>query len=433
MSTNKNAKPAQPKVTREEFWVRVDGGENAAGFHKATQFVGRTMPFTKPRATLAMQVTDDVVAFSLLHLTKANASTVAAKPIEIPKGPLRRLARRAALYADMGNDELIVELSTRSPRPDSVSGDSVSGDRGETAPPPPAAVLADLFDAPADADTPTAADGPTSNDAPDLAGDGDAPAAGDPSPDADAASDATAVPRKRPQRPSVIESWRYHLRRDANSVITLESVDDEHVFTLPRGALHVSVYLRSPHVNRMLAVSFIGHLGRSDSTETMGRVAAMVLNSMSHLHEFRMLADVETAVVPAAPSGGAGPARQPQVKTRAAFTTQVYLFDAQMAPVGSGVVGVEFDLMNANPSSGRLLTHVTPEGSLAEQWPAYAPIFDQAIAKALAETMTEADIAEISYDIILGGVTDSTAERLAEVGAKATAIDLNPTAFRDHV
>jgi hypothetical protein len=403
MSTSNDNKASKPRIVREEFWVRVDSGDSAASFIKATDHVGRVMPFTKPRATLAMQVTPDVVAFSLLHLTKANATNVAAKPIEIPRGPLARLARRAGMYDGIGADEIVVELSTRAPRPR----------RPKIA--DPAEALGDLFAEPVG----------------EPAADGSAEAAEASTSAPEEGGPKDASPRPAP-RPATIESWRYRLSRDANSVASVEAVDDEHTFELPRGALHISVYLRSPKVDRVIAVSFIGHVGRSETTETMGRVAAMVLNSMSHLPEFRVLADIETVVVPAAPSRPAGPARQPKVTVRAGFTTQVYLFDAQLQPAGTGVVGVEFDLANANPSSGRLLTTVTPDEALADQFAPYAPVFDRALTAAIAATMTETEIAEISYDIILGSVSEGTAERLSEVGANLNAVDLSLTDHRPH-
>src|SRR5664279_1514234 len=59
------------RPVKEAFFVRVATPEKPAGlFFNASAFVGKQMPYNKPLATCAMRVEDDVVAFSLLHLTK---------------------------------------------------------------------------------------------------------------------------------------------------------------------------------------------------------------------------------------------------------------------------------------------------------------------------------------------------------------------------
>jgi hypothetical protein len=421
----KHSKP-RSRPTRETFYVRVDVGNGAVAFVNATEHIGRTMPFTKPRATLAMQVTDTAVSFSLLHLTKNNAATVSSKPITMPKGPLARLERRAEQqYADLPADELVVELSTRQPGPRPAPAAAPTPD--------PAAALTDLFTEPSAADQGPPEPAPTPDPAAALTDlftePSDSTSASDAPPGG--GDDGSEPARRKPQRPATIESWRYKLRRDDNDVVTLEAADDDHTFELPRGAIHVSVYLRSPRVNRVMAVSFIGHVGRPGNVETMGRVASMVLNSMSHLPEFRVLAGIETVVVPAAPNRPT-PARKSSFSRPAAFTTQVYLFDDALNPVASGLVGVEFDLENANPTSGKLLSRVTPEETLAEAFESYRGVFDLALAGALKATMSDEDVAEITYDIILGGVSEGTIDRLIEVGEQLQSVDLSPTQFRPH-
>lgn len=400
-NTNNSGKP---RPTREAFYVRVGTGDGAAAFINATEHVGRTMPFSKPRATLAMQVTDQAIAFSLLHLTKNNAARIAERPIEMPRGPLTRLGRRAVGHHELGDSDVIVEVSTRVPGPATTKAptdEAPAGDVGTDA---------------AEKNSEAAAT------APDLATnpgttDGTSPAAA----------------KRRGPRPATIETWNYTITRDGNGVGYLEPAGDEHTLELPRGAMHISIYLRSPAVGRVIAIGFIGHVGKPGSTDNLGRIAAMVLNSMSHLPEFRALSRIETMNVPAPPRGLAAPVRAVPVGLRAAFTTQVYLFGTDLSPIGNGAVEVAFDLENANPSSGKLLTVVTPEDTIAEAFAHYKGVFDLALEQAILTTIGKEDATEITYDIILGSVTESTVERLVEVGESLKAVDLSLDAFRAHV
>ena len=79
------------RPTKEAFYVRVEASDGIIAFYNATEHVGKTMPFSKPRATCAMRVSPDAVSFSLLHLTNKNAAVIAAKPVTLPRGPLSRL------------------------------------------------------------------------------------------------------------------------------------------------------------------------------------------------------------------------------------------------------------------------------------------------------------------------------------------------------
>jgi hypothetical protein len=414
--TSKPRKPSRPRPTRESFYVRVETGEGSVAFVNATEHIGKVMPFRKPRATCAMSVGAETVGFSLLHLSAKNAATMAAKPIQVPRGPLARLERRAASLGELTTEELVVELSTRVPtpqRPDAeLAGDAI-------------AVLDDLFadDAPADDDAPAAA-GDTAGGA---AGDHSGDTGSDPSSDGD-----PDAPRKRAPRPATIESWRYLLRRDANNVVSLEAVDEEHNFELPTWPLHVTLYLKSPATGHRLAVNFIGHIGKPGNVETIGRVASMVLNSISHLPEFRILGQVETVSVPAAPGRGTQTKRV-KAEERAVVTTKVFLFDDQFTPVASGAVAVEFDLVNANPTTGRLLVTLTPEETLAPMFDRYRPLLEIAVGQVLRTELGDDEMAQMTYDIILGSVDTSMVERLREVGAKLGAIDLSPTQWKPHV
>ena len=109
MSTPIRGGKAASRPVKEAYFVRVPTPDGQVGFFNASAFIGKEMPYEKPQATCGMRVEDDVVAFSLLHLTKKTAVTVASQPIAMPRGPLARLHRRAAAL-DIAPGEVVVEL-----------------------------------------------------------------------------------------------------------------------------------------------------------------------------------------------------------------------------------------------------------------------------------------------------------------------------------
>ena len=393
------------KVAKEAFHIRVESSDGAVAFYNATDYVGKLMPFAKPKATCAMRVATEAVSFSLLHLTNKNAGLVAAKPVSIPRGPLSRLERRAASYAPIAPDEIIVELSTR---PEGDSSPAGSPDAAvpatEQTTETPANALEDVF--------------------------GDAPVVTSETKEA-------SGPKRYPMKPAVIETYKCKIVRDENNVARLESIGDEHSFELPKGALHVSLYLQSPvaAVARPLAVGFIGHVGKPGGSETVSRVVAMVLNSISHLPDFRILAQIEHCAVPANLSrgGGSPKAVRGNASSKVSFNARVYLFDEQLSPMGAGIVGCEVDMENANPTSGKLLVSYHCEESLAGVFERYRAELDRAVANHLRQAIGEDGITAITYDIVLGSVTPSTVEQLKAVGNSLPGLDISPTQSRPHV
>jgi len=398
------------RPTKEAFYVRVEASDGIIAFYNATEHVGKTMPFSKPRATCAMRVSPDAVSFSLLHLTNKNAAVIAAKPVTLPRGPLSRLERRAISYAPMAADRVVVELSSQ-PAEDSVSRDAVSDDAAAQN------GLDNLF---------------VSEDAAPESGLNDLFAEDAKSTEAVVVSDKTG---RRPMKPAVVETFECTIRRDENGVARLEAVGEEHVFELPRGAVHVSLYLASPvaSIKRTLAIGFIGHVGKPGTNETVTRVASMVLNSLSHLPDFRILGGIETCVVPASPGrGGASKTAAKRASDKVAFPVHVYLFDEQTAMVASGYVGVDIDLENANPSTGKLLFVFTPEKSLESVFDRYRGVVERAVTDSLFANIGEDVLSNIVYDVVLGSVSAATIDDLKSFGKSIPAFDLTPAQFRVH-
>lgn len=338
----------RPRPRKEAFFIRVPAPDDTVAFHDATAHLGKTMPFTKPQATCGMRATSDVVSFALLHLTKRTAANIAAKELEMPRGSLARLERRAAQISadtenELGTDDLIVEM-------------------GE-------------------------------------------------------------------------ETHRFKVERN-NSVLTLETVGDaeDTSFELPKSAVQMSIYLRSPGVGRVLAVGFIGHVGKPESSETVRRVTAMVLTSLSQLTPFRVLAGIEAVQVPVSPARFAvRPARKPAEEAAAVIPVYLFSNDEQPAHVGTGSIKVRVDLESANPTSSRLLFHIEPSAEVAEHWAAYHQVADRTIADAVRGHLGDEDITTITYDIVLGEVDDKAVSRLRDaLNTLEGGLDFTPRMYQPH-
>lgn len=395
----KQAPRVKPKASREAFFVRIDAGDGKVAFFDATEHVGRIMPFRKPQATCAMRVSDGVVSFSLLHMTKKTATTLTAKPVEMPRGPLARLERRAVQFEDLGDGEIIVEITERVMKPREETKPEAANE--------PVVALGDLF-APAEEPATPLADY-----------------------FAEATAEAAAAEKgPRPDAEMKVDLYRVKIRRDENGVATIEDADDT-VIELPKSAVRLSVYFRSPSVPRVLAVGFIGHLGRPGNLESVARMAGLVINSLSHLTEFRLLSGIETVALGASPAKPVV-ARVRQKEERAQFEVRGYFFEENASPVAQGSVLVEVDLEHANPTSGRLLCAYTPEEHLVEIFERYRSVFDAGVGQAMRALLGEDGIEQITFDIVLGGVDQGTVERLKEAGSSIGGIDCTPTQFRPH-
>lgn len=98
------------KLKKEALFVRVIAPDETMDFHDISTYIGKKMPFTTPRATLAMRVTDLSVGFSLLHLTKRSAQGLIQKDVEFPRGPLSKLERHSLSINNRDSNKIIVEL-----------------------------------------------------------------------------------------------------------------------------------------------------------------------------------------------------------------------------------------------------------------------------------------------------------------------------------
>ncbi|MFM7088563.1 MAG: hypothetical protein ACKOW9_03465 [Candidatus Paceibacterota bacterium] len=102
------SKAVKGKARKESLYVRVVAPDDSVEFHDVTSKVGYPMPFSNPKATLALRVSDSSVVFSLLHLTKRAASGLIKKNLEFPRGPVARIERRAHELSELLQGSKIV-------------------------------------------------------------------------------------------------------------------------------------------------------------------------------------------------------------------------------------------------------------------------------------------------------------------------------------
>ena len=223
--------------------------------------------------------------------------------------------------------------------------------------------------------------------------------------------------------------YEYRMDREANGVVELIGEDGE--IELPRSAMQLTLHLMSPSAKRPLTVGFIGHVGKPGGNDTVRRAAAMALNSVSQLPTFRVLTDILTVKVPAAPRTITRPTRKSE--ERAQVLVPVWLFDAEPALVAHGNLHVEVDLEQSNPATGRLLFIFTPDKAIAESFEPYRVALDSAVTQKIRTALGDSELKSIATDIVLGEVASGTVERVrVALETISTGFDVTPTQFRDH-
>ena len=138
--------------------------------------------------------------------------------------------------------------------------------------------------------------------------------------------------------------------------------------------------------------------------------------------------------MPAPPGRFAAQAKQTAIRAedRVRFSVKVFLFEEDITPVSRGDVGVEVDLRNANPSSGRLLYLFEPDAEVAPHWDRYREVFEMSISEYMRLALGNDEIAAMTYEIVLGSVDSGMIERLRDAATSVQPLDLTPTQKRPH-
>lgn len=380
--TNKPHRVGARRARRKEaFHVRVELPDGDTTFVPATDHIGNKMPVENPIETAAMRVYPDVACFSVMHPTNKRRKEMRDSIVEMPHGPLARLARRAkVLGPHLTGNLLLIE------RGSSLAALEIERD---------ASGLITL----------SAAEMPKM---PSLAHD--------------------LVPDAEGKLPAIEGP-------DGELIPALLAADPDDTFERdPRGE-RLSLFFHSPIANRTVAVGFAGHFGRPGGADTLTRVASMVLNAIIALPEFAFLVDANSVHVPSLPSSTQRPIA---VQLRSAHhVLPVTLFTevpaAGVAPteVAKGEVKVSFDLTHIGATASKLLYTFTPDEALAEHWEAYEPTVARWM-EAKLPVVLDGDREAIIGAVVMGMVDDEIIARLDACLNKLPAVRFTPTQVDEH-
>lgn len=236
-------------------------------------------------------------------------------------------------------------------------------------------------------------------------------------------------------RVEVDNDWYdYKMERDDVGVVRLEPVsedgdlDEERVFELERGSVRLSMLFQAPDLPRLLAVSGILYLGRPGAPETVRRGAAKALNNINRLPEFHMLSQIEDVDVPALP--GNAWTEVNRVDEDVTFDLRTELFDEDFNPVGAGNVTVTVDLEHANATTGQLLYHIDTGDLDDDTFAEYKTICERALNDVMVDKLGAEHLKNITYEIILGEVDTSTADRITDATDNLPNLQLTPSRYR---
>ena len=326
------------RVKKEELFVGVAASDSTTiDYNDVSRYIGMKMPFKSPKSTCGIRITENVVAFSLLMLTKASASKIADKPLDLPRGPLIKLEKRASSIQSLDIGKMVVEFNDQ------------------------------------------------------------------------------------------VLDFSYTV--DKNGVLSLDGKTEN--FDLPKSAIQMAIYFKSPVVERVIAFGFIGHLGKPGDPDNALRIASKILRSATLLGHFKALTGFESVEVPPAPrlSGGKQVRKQ---SDKAELNIPVALFSADNPPklLASGTLNIEINLDIPGSGNSRLLYNLTPSKEIFEIFETYRFIVNETLSKILMTYLGDSEIRSIAADIALGEVGPGTVMRLRDALLTiSSGVNFTPTMF----
>lgn len=224
-----------------------------------------------------------------------------------------------------------------------------------------------------------------------------------------------------------LNAVRAKLVRDENDVVTLEVVDGavDTPFKIGLMATSLTIFLRSPKQDRILAVAWTGFPGKPAAKTSVLQVAARALNTLRDLAVFRLLADIQKVEVPSLPDG---PMRS-VVSTKVVSEISMVLWTDDEVPalVASGNVSIEVDQRDADHIRMGFLIKMTPDAVLGEHFDAYRSLAADTISAQLLKVLGKEDTTQIVTLIVLGEAGEDEARRVVEALSTIEQIQLNPT------
>lgn len=216
---------------------------------------------------------------------------------------------------------------------------------------------------------------------------------------------------------------------DKNNVITLDGEVSN--FELPKSAIQAQIFFKSPVVDRIIALGFIGHLGKPGDPDNNIRVASKIIRSALLVNHFKALTGFESVDVPPSPRLG-GVRFNRKASDRAQLSIPVFLWSNEETPsqIASGDVLVDINLDIPGHGNNKFLFEMTPSKSTEEFFDSYRFACSEALNYAFMQNLGPQEISSISADIALGEVTTGTVLKLKDILLTlSSGINLTPTKF----
>lgn len=223
------------------------------------------------------------------------------------------------------------------------------------------------------------------------------------------------------------DTYTLNMEADNSGMVSIEGTD--YAFEMPVQGVRMTLVLRSPRTGRLMSIAFAGYANAKPG-ETIGviRAASMALFALTQLSEFRILAGFDSVHVPSARAQVA-----PKASDRVTHTMPLRLFTDDAAPqfLGEGALQVEVDVMNANPATGKLLFHLTPEESILEAFESatYRRTVSDSLATEMLNRIGSDEVSNIALEIVLGSLTAGQVEMLRETLRQLPGLDVTPTRY----
>ena len=206
-------------------------------------------------------------------------------------------------------------------------------------------------------------------------------------------------------------------------------------FERPKSAMQVYIFFKSSIAKRVIALGFIGHLGKPGEPDNLVRVVAKVIKSATGVGNFYAISGFEDVNVPPSPrAGSVRISRKPTEKARIELPVWLFNSDASPSLLASGSVGVEVNLDVAGVGAARLLFNLLPSKELEDIFEQYRSVISKTVMDYMTKYLGENEIREIAAEIAIEDVGAGTIGRLNDAlnSIPEKGINFSPTMFMVH-
>lgn len=362
------------EITRQAYYIGLATGEfSALSYVDVTEKIGSRMPFNQPHSALGLSLSRRIGLFSLLSINNRSRPKWREQTLQMPKGPLARLERKApGNIADLGAGgvRMNIRLTFDVEQPNAAGESDLSA----------------MFES----------EGPTTFNT---------------------RTDS--------------HDFELEISRD-EGVGTVGGRDAEAEFELPKAAVKASLYFNGLNGTYPCGVGFIGHVGEPGKMCSAARAAGVILRYMLYLPEFRSLSGMTALELPAGPVGSEVQVR-PQLSNLMSdiLFTVVDSTDKNASVLEEVKVQAEISLSEVNHLSDRyaLLCKVSPHGSGGSYYNELSDRLAEKIASTVETRLDkrggEGTAGNIARDIWLGDIGETDRARVEKVlGSIGTVLSL---------